>query len=170
MVDLADSATAPSDRQTVLRLFSAAEGIASLIEPKDYSRYHLPQPGDDPAMGNLVLATKEGYVFSLEAAGDDLVVANPNPNSGSHGFLSTEPKMNAIFVASGPGSRPARRSPASRTSTSPRRSHNCWAYRWKTPRAACSRRPSGTRLKRDELPGNAEPGQGKDRERKRIAL
>jgi predicted AlkP superfamily pyrophosphatase or phosphodiesterase len=103
MVYLTDSATAPSDRQTVLRLFSAAEGIASLIEPKDYSRYHLPQPGDDPAMGDLVLAAKEGYVFSLEAAGDDLVVANPNPNSGSHGFLSTEPKMNAIFVASGAG-------------------------------------------------------------------
>jgi predicted AlkP superfamily pyrophosphatase or phosphodiesterase len=54
-------------------------------------------------MGDLVLAAKEGYAFSLEATGDDLVVANPNPGAGAHGFLSTEPKMNAIFVASGAG-------------------------------------------------------------------
>jgi predicted AlkP superfamily pyrophosphatase or phosphodiesterase len=28
---------------------------------------------------------------------------NSNPTAGTHGFLSTEPKMNAIFVASGAG-------------------------------------------------------------------
>ena len=54
-------------------------------------------------MGDLVLAAKEGYAFSLEATGDDLVVANPNPSAVAHGFLSTEPKMNAIFVAAGAG-------------------------------------------------------------------
>ena len=67
--------------------------------------YHLPQPGDNPAMGDLVLAAREGYAFSLEATGDDLVVSDPNPGAGADGFLSTEPKMNAIFVASGAGIR-----------------------------------------------------------------
>jgi hypothetical protein len=35
------------------------------------------------------------------ASGDDLVVVNPNPTAGAHGFLSTEREMNALFVASG---------------------------------------------------------------------
>jgi predicted AlkP superfamily pyrophosphatase or phosphodiesterase len=103
MVYLTDPATAPRDREAVLRLFRGAEGIAGILEPKDYSRYHLPQPDENQSMGDLVLAAKEGYAFSLEATGDDLVVANPNPSAGAHGFLSTEPKMNAIFVASGAG-------------------------------------------------------------------
>ena len=54
-------------------------------------------------MGDLVLAAREGYAFSQEATGLDLVVANPNPTAGAHGFLSTDPKMNALFVASGAG-------------------------------------------------------------------
>jgi predicted AlkP superfamily pyrophosphatase or phosphodiesterase len=105
MVYLTDPTTAARDRESVIRLFKGAEGIADVIEPKDYARYHLPQPGDNQAMGDLVLAAKEGYAFSLEAAGDALVVANPNPTAGAHGFLSTEPKMNAIFVAAGEGIR-----------------------------------------------------------------
>jgi predicted AlkP superfamily pyrophosphatase or phosphodiesterase len=103
MVYLTDPATAARDREAVVRLFRKAEGIADIVEPRDYARYHLPQPADNQAMGDLVLAAKEGYAFSLEATGDALVVANPNPTAGAHGFLSTEPKMNAIFVAAGGG-------------------------------------------------------------------
>jgi predicted AlkP superfamily pyrophosphatase or phosphodiesterase len=87
----------------VFRLFQGAEGIAAIVEPKDYGRYHLPQPSANRAMGDLVLAAREGYAFSLDATGDEFVVANQNLDAGAHGFLSTEPKMNAIFVASGAG-------------------------------------------------------------------
>jgi predicted AlkP superfamily pyrophosphatase or phosphodiesterase len=111
MVYLTDPATALRDRQAVIRLFREAEGIASIVEPKDYARYHLPQPSDNQAMGDLVLAAKEGYAFSLEATGDALVVANPNLTAGAHGFLSTEPKMNAIFVAAGAGIKSGTRVP-----------------------------------------------------------
>ena len=111
MVYLTDPATASRDREAVIRLFRGAEGIAGILETKDYTRYHLPQPSDNPAMGDLVLAAKEGYGFSLEATGDELVVANPNPTAGAHGFLSTEPKMNAIFVASGAGIKTGMRVP-----------------------------------------------------------
>jgi predicted AlkP superfamily pyrophosphatase or phosphodiesterase len=103
MVYLTDPATAPRDREAVIRLFRDAEGIATIIEPKDYARYHLPQPADNQAMGDLVLAAEEGYAFSLDATGDALVVANSNPTADAHGFHSTEPKMNAIFVAAGAG-------------------------------------------------------------------
>jgi predicted AlkP superfamily pyrophosphatase or phosphodiesterase len=103
MVYLTNSATAPRDREAVVRLFQGAEGIATILEPKDYARYRLPQPTDNQAMGDLVLAAKDGYAFSQEATGLDLVVANPNRTAGAHGFLSTDPKMNALFVASGAG-------------------------------------------------------------------
>ena len=87
----------------MIRLFRNAEGISAIIEPKDYARYHLPQPSENQSMGDLVLAAKEGYAFSLDARGDDFVVASQIGAAGAHGFLSTEPKMNAIFVASGAG-------------------------------------------------------------------
>ena len=35
--------------------------------------------------------------------GDELVVPNEISTAGAHGFFSTEPKMNAIFVAAGAG-------------------------------------------------------------------
>ncbi len=103
MVYLTDPSRAQADRETVIRLFRGAEGISAVIEPKDYPRYHLPQPSENPAMGDLVLAAKEGFAFSLDSRGDDLVVPNEIPTAGAHGFLSTEPKMNAIFVAAGAG-------------------------------------------------------------------
>jgi hypothetical protein len=103
MVYLTNPATSPRDREAVLRLFQGAEGIANVLEPKDYARFHLPQPSDNQAMGDLFLTAREGYAFGQEATGLDLVVANPNPTAGAHGFLSTDPKMNALFVASGAG-------------------------------------------------------------------
>ena len=69
MVYLTDPARARADHETVIRLFRGAEGISAVLEPKDYPRYHLPQPSENPAMGDLVLAAKEGYAFSLDAQG-----------------------------------------------------------------------------------------------------
>jgi predicted AlkP superfamily pyrophosphatase or phosphodiesterase len=103
MVYLTDPATAAQDRKEVIRLFQGAEGIAAVVEPTHYAHYHLPQPRDNQAMGDLLLAAKQGYTFSLDATGDELIIANPNPTAGTHGFLSTEAQMNAIFVAAGAG-------------------------------------------------------------------
>jgi predicted AlkP superfamily pyrophosphatase or phosphodiesterase len=103
MVYLTDPANARADHDTVLRLFRGQEGISAVLEPKDYPRYHLPQPSENAAMGDLVLAAKEGYAFSLDTRGEDFVVPNEIATAGAHGFLSTEPKMNAIFVAAGAG-------------------------------------------------------------------
>ncbi len=103
MVYLTDPSSARADHETVLRLFRGEEGIRAVLEPKDYPRYHLPQPSENAAMGDLVLAAKEGYAFSLDARGDEFVVPSEIATAGAHGFLSTEPKMNAIFVAAGAG-------------------------------------------------------------------
>lgn len=102
MVYLTDPQSAASDRQAVRRLFADAEGIAAIVEPEDFGRYHLPRPEEHPGMADLILAARDGYAIVGTASGDDFVVASERP-SGAHGYLSTEPKMNAIFVASGAG-------------------------------------------------------------------
>jgi predicted AlkP superfamily pyrophosphatase or phosphodiesterase len=105
LVYLTDPATADEDRETVRRLFQDAEGIAAIIEPKDYAKYHVPQPDDHRGMADLVLAAKDPYAFSGDVSGDALVTENQT-TTGTHGYISTNPKMNAIFVASGAGIKP----------------------------------------------------------------
>jgi glycerophosphoryl diester phosphodiesterase len=102
MVYLTDPETAERDGEAVRRLFRGAEGIAAVLGPEDFARYHLPRPDDQPGMADLILAARAGYAFSGDATGDALVVPNEG-TTGAHGYLSTEPAMNAVFVASGAG-------------------------------------------------------------------
>jgi hypothetical protein len=51
-------------------------------------------------MGDLLLVAKAGYAFSDEFIEDEVVT--PLPLSlGSHGYLSSVPQMNGVFVAWG---------------------------------------------------------------------
>ncbi|MGC1276562.1 MAG: ectonucleotide pyrophosphatase/phosphodiesterase [Planctomycetaceae bacterium] len=91
-----------SDREKVLELFRDKEGIAQIITPDEFAKYGLPTPDTNRQAPDLVLAAEDGYGFSGDAAGDDFVtVADGTP--GTHGFLSTNPRMNAAFVAAGAG-------------------------------------------------------------------
>lgn len=104
MVYITDPEKAAQDRETVRRLFQGAEGVAAVLGPEDFARYHLPQPGDHPGMADMIIAAKDGYAVGGAVTGDDLVAPNANAaTTGAHGYLSTEPKMNAFFVASGAG-------------------------------------------------------------------
>jgi hypothetical protein len=102
MVYLTDPKTAEQDRESVKRLFREAEGIAAVLGPEDFSRHHLPDPADHPGMADLILVAREGYSVSGDATSDALVVPTEG-TTGAHGYLATEPKMNALFVASGAG-------------------------------------------------------------------
>lgn len=104
MVYLTDPETARQDREAVRRLFQGAEGIAAVLESEDMARHHLPLPDAHSAMADMILAAKDGYAITGSAAGDAFVVPNRS-TTGAHGYLSTEPKMNAIFVAAGSGIR-----------------------------------------------------------------
>ena len=53
-------------------------------------------------MADLILVAADVYAVSGSAAGDEVVAPNAG-TTGSHGYLAVEPKMNAIFVASGAG-------------------------------------------------------------------
>lgn len=93
-----------ADRQKVLGLFRGKEGVERVLTPEEYAPYGLPTPAESRQAPDLVLAAAEGYGFSAEATGEELVVPGEG-TPGTHGFLSTNPKMNAAFVAAGAGIR-----------------------------------------------------------------
>jgi len=95
-----------ADRQKVLDLFQDQEGVAAILTPDDFPRYGLPLPSEYPQMADLILVAKDGYGINATATGDDFVVQS-EATLGTHGFLSTNPKMLATFIASGAGIRSA---------------------------------------------------------------
>lgn len=94
-----------ADRETVLKLLKDHEGIERILLPEDYEEFGLPTPTDNRLAPDLVLAAKDGYGFSGDAAGAE-VVTTATGTPGTHGFLSTNPMMNATFVAAGAGIQP----------------------------------------------------------------
>lgn len=95
--------TKEEDRKRVIELFKNQEGVEQIIEPKDFAKYGYPSPEKNPRMGNLVLAATEGYGFSGLDMVKEPVIPTREGGVGVHGYLSTNPKMNAMFIASGRG-------------------------------------------------------------------
>jgi predicted AlkP superfamily pyrophosphatase or phosphodiesterase len=99
-VFLSAPTTAKDDCAKVTALLRGIEGIAAILDPGQYAALHLPDPAKNPQMGDLLLVAKEGYAFSDEFFEDDIIT--PLPISlGSHGYLSTDPHMNGVFIAWG---------------------------------------------------------------------
>lgn len=96
--------TLEEDRKKVIELFRDREGIADIVLPDQFKKYGLPQPHDAPQMADVILVAKDGYGFSATATGDEDVVKS-EATTGTHGFLSTNPKMNATFIVAGAGVR-----------------------------------------------------------------
>jgi arylsulfatase A-like enzyme len=85
----------------VKQLFEGVEGIDRVLAPDAYAALGLPQPDRDPAMFQLLLVAKDNYSFSGATGGP--VTAEIPQQGGSHGYLGSDPAMNAIFLASGYG-------------------------------------------------------------------
>lgn len=81
------------------------EGIDKVIDPADYARLGFPNPAVNDQMGALFLTAKEGYAFTA-AAGEDLVVDAPPTSLGAHGYVSSDPDLLSLFIASGRGIKP----------------------------------------------------------------
>lgn len=99
-----------ADREKVLELFQGKEGIEQILTPADFGKYGLPQPDQYEQMADLILVAKEGYGVGGGATGEDFVVKS-EATLGTHGFLSTNPKMNAVFIAAGAGVKPGTKLP-----------------------------------------------------------
>jgi len=110
MLYLTQPATSDADRKKVLELLLGKEGIAEILTPDRFAELGLPTPAENPGMADLLLVAKDGYGVSGLASGTDYVLPTGGlVNAGYHGYLSTHPKMNALFIATGRG---IRRQPA----------------------------------------------------------
>ncbi len=91
----------------VKNALARVEGIDKIVGPDGFGALGLPQPDKDPQMYQLLLTAKDGYSFSGATGGP--VTAEVPQQGGSHGYLSSDKDMDAIFIASGYGIRPGDR-------------------------------------------------------------
>ncbi|MCC2668386.1 MAG: Type phosphodiesterase / nucleotide pyrophosphatase [Armatimonadetes bacterium] len=103
---------AKSQPDLVSRVRSALEGLEGtepVVTPERYPPLGLPVPGRDPQAPDLVLSAKDGYNFSTETAAPEIApLLRP---VGSHGYLHTNPKVDALCIAAGAGIRKGSRVP-----------------------------------------------------------
>ncbi len=79
--------------------FAGAEGIDRVYGVQDLPRLGLPIPAASNQAPDLVLVAIPDYVFSNESQGEYVTDAA----GGTHGYLNSDPKMQAIFIAWGRG-------------------------------------------------------------------
>ena len=83
------------------KVLTEIDGIAEVAGPERYAALGLPAPAVDPQMADLFLIPKSGYAFANSKGG---AVSTPVASaSGAHGYLNTDPELDAIFIASGAG-------------------------------------------------------------------
>ncbi len=89
---------------TLRQKLAVTEGVAEVAGPERFPALGLPLQSADPQMADLMVYPKPGYAF---AAVTGSAVSTPVPStSGAHGYLNTDPELDAIFIASGPGIKP----------------------------------------------------------------
>jgi predicted AlkP superfamily pyrophosphatase or phosphodiesterase len=98
--------TDPSRREEMLprlmKLFQQTEGVDRVIDGNQGPSLDMPLPSENEAMGDIVLFAKPGFAMSGGAAGE-LSVAPTTDYNGTHGFPSSDPELDAIFIAAGAG-------------------------------------------------------------------
>jgi predicted AlkP superfamily pyrophosphatase or phosphodiesterase len=107
LVYCTDPATAAADAKHVQQLLQGLEGVAAVLAPEQFGDYGLPHPREYSQAPDLVLVAKDGYGVSGVAEGETFVTPGSEAKvpAGSHGFVSTVSKMNAVCVLSGCGIR-----------------------------------------------------------------
>lgn len=79
-------------------LLERVEGVDHVYGQEDFPRLGLPGNSKSDQSPDLFLTAKPEYSFS---GGDEGEVVTPVTNRGSHGYINTDPKMGAIFIAWG---------------------------------------------------------------------
>ena len=96
----------PADRAPtgprLKELFARTEGVARVYTPAEYGELGLPTPQQSDQAPDLVLAAANTYSF---AGGSEGPLIHDVIQGGSHGYVSSDPEMDALFIASGRGIR-----------------------------------------------------------------
>jgi predicted AlkP superfamily pyrophosphatase or phosphodiesterase len=82
-------------------LFGGVEGVDRVYAQEDFAKLGLPTPGQSSQAPDLLVAAKPGSVFASGAPD-----GKGEPNGGTHGYLNSDPHMQAIFMAWGSGIKP----------------------------------------------------------------
>jgi predicted AlkP superfamily pyrophosphatase or phosphodiesterase len=80
-------------------IYARAEGIERVYGVEEFGALGLPTPMESDQAPDLVLAAKPDYAFSGDSAKSYITDAV----GGTHGFLNSDPQMQAIFMAWGAG-------------------------------------------------------------------
>jgi len=93
----------------VKEVLGSLEGVERIIDPSGYGIAGYPEVRGNDQMGDLVLLAKPGYSFIAAADGEPVGEAAAGATIAFHGFPSSDPDMDGIFVAWGRGIRPGAR-------------------------------------------------------------
>ncbi|MEO8368350.1 MAG: ectonucleotide pyrophosphatase/phosphodiesterase [Candidatus Solibacter sp.] len=86
-----------------VKALEGIEGVGKVVGVDGFAAMGLPTPDKDPQMSQLIITAKEGYSFS-GATGGPVTAAVPQLR-GSHGYVASDPELDAIFIAAGYGVR-----------------------------------------------------------------
>jgi predicted AlkP superfamily pyrophosphatase or phosphodiesterase len=80
---------------------TSLQGVSRIIEPSEYQQFGFPPPNE--RMADFVILAEDRYAFDGTETGEPLVDVPAGSTPGAHGYVNTDPAMNAAFVASGAG-------------------------------------------------------------------
>ena len=108
LVYCTDPGNAAADRDRFRQWFAGQEGVADVLMPEQFAEHGLPHPREYAQAPDLVLVAQDGYGVSGSAEGETFVASGTEARvaTGSHGFIATLPKMNAVCIISGSGVQP----------------------------------------------------------------
>ena len=81
-------------------IFTGAEGVEGVYSTDAFGKLGLPIPMQSHRAPDLMLVAKPDYMFGNESEG---AYITREPGGGTHGYLNTDPQMQAIFIAWGSG-------------------------------------------------------------------
>jgi predicted AlkP superfamily pyrophosphatase or phosphodiesterase len=99
MVYVNNSARKAELIERIRSIYSNAEGIEKIYGAEDFGLLGLPTAAESDQGPDLVLAGKPEYAFS----GDPAKTYITDADGGTHGYLNSDPQMQAIFMAWGAG-------------------------------------------------------------------
>jgi len=81
-------------------LFGKVEGVDAVLAGNEITARGWPSTSESDQAPDMILTAKEGYSFADGVDGD---LVTPSKDSGTHGYLNSDPRMRAIFIAWGKG-------------------------------------------------------------------
>jgi predicted AlkP superfamily pyrophosphatase or phosphodiesterase len=77
------------------------KGVKRVVTPEEFPALGLPAPNE--RMADLVLLAEDNYAFDAAAKGEVVTDVPAGSTPGAHGYINTDPMMNATFIGWGAG-------------------------------------------------------------------